>query len=199
VSEREAARELIRELLAEALAPPNGNGHGADGAGGGGGDAQGRVGGAHGAAPAVYPPPPVAAVHRPSTWAGPAAEPVTLRTDADLERFVLALLARCEDPRQRDAIRAGRVRFTLGGTAPAPARGTAPAPARGTAPATARGAAAAPAPAGVLHIARGAVTERTVDEAARTGARLMLGPRAVLTPLAREKARAKGIAIERER
>jgi hypothetical protein len=176
VSEREAARELIRELLAEALAPPNGNGHGA---GGGGGDAQGRVGGAHGAAdgaaPAVYPPPPVAAVHRPSTWAGPAAEPVTLRTDADLERFVLALLARCEDPRQRDAIRAGRVRFTLDG------------------------AAAAPAPAGVLHIARGAVTERTVDEAARTGARLMLGPRAVLTPLAREKARAKGIAIERER
>jgi hypothetical protein len=133
----------------------------------------------------------VAAVHRPSTWAGPAAEPVTLRTDADLERFVLALLARCEDPRQRDAIRAGRVRFTLGGTAPAPARGTAPA--------TARGAAAAPAPAGVLHIARGAVTERTVDEAARTGARLVLGPRAVLTPLAREKARAKGIAIERER
>ena len=55
MSERDAARELIRELLAEALAAPNGNGHGSD------------------AAPAVYPPPPVAAVHRPSTWAAPGA------------------------------------------------------------------------------------------------------------------------------
>ena len=43
------------------------------------------------------------------------------------------------------------------------------------------------------------MTERTVEEAAKAGARLVLGPRAVLTPLAREKARAKGIEIERER
>jgi len=56
MSEREAAREMLRELLHEALAAPNGNGLGND------------------AAPAVYPPPPVAAVHRPSTWAAPAAE-----------------------------------------------------------------------------------------------------------------------------
>jgi hypothetical protein len=52
--------------------------------------------------------------------------------------------------------------------------------------------------AGVVRVDRGAVTERKVEEAARTGARLVLGPKAVLTPLAREKARAKGIAIERE-
>ena len=45
---------------------------------------------------------------------------------------------------------------------------------------------------------RGAVTERKVDEAAKAGARLVLGPGAVLTPLARDKARAKGIKIERE-
>jgi hypothetical protein len=166
MSEREAARELIRELLAEALAAPNGNGHAGD------------------AAPAVYPPPPVAAVHRPSTWAAPAAEPVTLRTDEDLERFVLALLARFEDPRQREAIRAGDVRFTLGGPGAAPVPG---------------GPRGAPARAGVVHVARGAVTERKVTEAAKAGARLVLGPGAVLTPLAREKARALGIAIERER
>ena len=164
MSEREAARELIRELVAEALAAPNGNGRG-DGA------------------PHVYPPPPVAAVHRPSTWAAPAAEPVPLRSDEDLGRFVLALLARFEDPRQREAIRAGRVRFTLGdGAADAPARG-------GAAPAVAGGA---------VRVERGAVTERTVEAAAKAGARLVLGPRAVLTPLAREKARARGIAIERE-
>jgi hypothetical protein len=165
VSERDAARELIRELLAEALAAPNGNGLGSD------------------AAPAVYPPPPVAAVHRPSTWTAHAAEPVTLRTDADLERFVLALLARFEDPGQREAVRAGRVRFTLGEAAPA----------RGGAPA------GAPAGAGAIHVARGAVTERKVAEAAKAGARLVLGPGAVLTPLAREKARALGIELERER
>jgi hypothetical protein len=176
MSEREAARELIRELLAEALAAPNGHGHGAAAAGGDGAEA---------GAPSVYPPPPVAAVHRPSTWAAPAAEPVTLRTDADLARFVLALLARFEDHGQREALRAGRVRFTLGAAAAGPARGAAPG---GT-----------PANAGVIHVPRGAVTERTVDQAARAGARLVLGPRAVLTPLAREKARAKGIAIERER
>ena len=34
--------------------------------------------------------------------------------------------------------------------------------------------------------------------AAKAGGRLVLGPRAVLTPLAREKARALGIEIERE-
>jgi len=145
------ARELIRELLREALAAPNGG------------------------AAAVYPPPPVAAVHRPSTWA-PAAEPVRLETDEDLDRFVLALVARCEDPAQREAIRSGRVRFTLGGAAPA----------TGAAP-------------GTVRVERGAVTERKVVEAARAGARLVLGPRAVLTPLAREKARAMGIEIERER
>ena len=153
MSEREQARELIRELLHEALAAPNGNG----------------------AVPSV-PPPPVAAVHRPSTWSAPPAETagterVTIESDEDLDRFVRSLLARCEDARERDAIRAGRLRFSL----------------------------AAPASPGTMRIDRGAVTERKVEEAARAGARLVLGPGAVLTPLAREKARAKGIEIERER
>ena len=161
MSEREAARELIRELLAEVLAASNGNGQGA--------------------APPSYPPPPVAAVHRPSTWAAPTAERVSLRTDEDLDRFVLALLARFEDPRQRDAIRAGRVRFTLGGGAPE------------------RGASRGAAAGGAIRVERGAVTERKVAEAAKAGARLVLGPGAVLTPLAREKARALGIELERER
>jgi len=164
VSEHDA-REILRELLQEALAGPNGNG----------------------ATPQV-PAPPVAAVLRPSTWTAPpaggeliggaaapapaaGAEFVSLESDADLDRFVRALLARFENLHEREAIRAGRLRFTLrpGATAP-----------------------------GVLRVERGAVTERKVDEAAKAGARLVLGPRAVLTPLAREKARAKGIDIERE-
>jgi hypothetical protein len=160
MSDRDAARELLRELLHEALA--NGAGH-----------------------DATVPPPPVAAVHRPSTWDRPpapgevigdgdrgaaAAEHVTIASDADLDRFVRALLDRAAT--DGPAIRDGRLRFTLG---------------------------AAPASAGVMRVDRGAVTERTVKKAADAGARLVLGPGAVLTPLAREKARALGIEIERER
>ena len=51
----------------------------------------------------------------------------------------------------------------------------------------------------VVRVARGAVTERTIKKAAEAGGRLVLGPGAVLTPLARERARALGIDIERER
>ena len=89
-----------------------------------------------------------------------------LATDADLDRFVRALLAR---PQDHEAILAGRLRFTLGG--------------------------GAPAAGGAL---RGAVTERKVQEAAKAGGRIVLGRGAVLTPLAREKARALGVQIERE-
>jgi len=136
------------------------------------------------------PAPPVAAVLRPSTWTGPPAggeviggaaapapaaaagtEHVALDTDADLDRFIRGLLAR--GPQAHEAILAGRLRFTLGR--------------------------ADGAQAGVVRVARGAVTERTVERAAKAGARLVIGPAAVLTPLAREKARARGIEIERER
>jgi hypothetical protein len=144
------AREILRELLAEALAGTNGNG----------------------VTPQV-PPPPVAAVHRPSTWEAPAGgvESVSLGSDDDLNRFVRDLLTRAD----RDAILAGRVRFTLGGAGGSRAEGSGP-----------------------TRIDRGAVTERTVAAAAKAGGRLVLGPRAVVTPLAREKARALGIEIERE-
>jgi hypothetical protein len=165
MSGREDAREILRELLHEALAGANGSGP----------------------APTV-PPPPVAAVHRPSTWSAPpvggevigaggdaATEWVTIDSDADLERFVHALLARLE--RDGEAIRTGRLRFAL----------------------RRAGAGAPSGSAGTILIERGAVTERTVEKAAKAGARLVLGAKAVPTPLAREKARALGIEIERER
>jgi hypothetical protein len=59
-------------------------------------------------------------------------------------------------------------------------------------------AAGAAAPA-VHRVDRGAVTERAVAAAAAAGARLVLGPRAVLTPLAKDKARTLGVPIEKER
>jgi hypothetical protein len=52
---------------------------------------------------------------------------------------------------------------------------------------------------GEQRIETGAVTERAVQSAATAGQRLVLGPRAVLTPLARDRALALGVPIERER
>ena len=49
------------------------------------------------------------------------------------------------------------------------------------------------------RIEAGAVTERMVSEAARASERLVLGRAAVLTPLARDRARATGVEIEKER
>jgi hypothetical protein len=143
----------------------------------------------------------VAAVLRPSTWTEPAGpgevigdghppsappsggdrvEAVTLDSDADLQRFVAALLTRVANPRELEALRAGRLRFALRRT-PDPSTP-----------------AAAGAQARTVRVDKGAVTERIVREAAAAGARLVLARRAVLTPLARDQARALHVAIERE-
>jgi hypothetical protein len=106
---------------------------------------------------------------------------VVVQTDADLTALVRRVASMCEDPAQRAALRSGRhglrlVRDTgAGGTRPA----------GGT--------------TGVMRIERGAVTERSVVKAASSGARLVVGPKAVLTPLARDKARVLGVEIEKER
>jgi hypothetical protein len=104
-----------------------------------------------------------------------SVETVSLRTDADLGAFVKRLLQLFENPRHRDALRSGRLRFRL-----APA--------------------ALPGSARPAHrVEKGAVTEAMVGDAARAGVRLVLGRRAVLTPLARDRARTAGVEIERER
>jgi hypothetical protein len=179
---RETLREMLPDLLRDALAPQaNGNGH----------------------APEVVPQvpaPPVAAVLRPSTWSAPpapgevvgdadtlgenpdqvrkisqraAGEPVAIDSDADLNAFVQQLAARLEDPGERRAIRSGEVRFTLQRSAQAVGART-------------------------VRIDKGAVTERIVRQAAADGARLVLARGAVLTPLARDQARALKVEIEKE-
>jgi len=207
---REVLAELLPEILTEALtanAVGDGNGNGARPRPGPGPTV--GVEAADDAVPQV-PAPPVAKVHRPSGWrppaestttptvgasqgrqlapalaaTGPAAaagaqvEVVDLRSDADLDAFVRSLVRRLENPRDRMAIRSGKVRFRLGATA---------------------GPGAAPAAAAVMRIEKGAVTERTVRDAAAAGARLVLAPRAVLTPMARDRARSLGVEIEKER
>ena len=150
MTEVEAIRALVREVLAELL--PAGA---ADGAGSAG-PVQGGL--AHSVTEHVE-----------------SVEVVSLRTDAELAAFVMHLLHLFENPKHRDALRSGRLRFRLA-------------------------AAAVPGSVQPSHrVDKGAVTEAMVTAAARAGARLVLGPRAVLTPLGRDRARAAGVEIVKER
>jgi hypothetical protein len=111
---------------------------------------------------------------------------VRLGSDDELDAFVRRIAGMCEDPAQRAALRDGRTRFRLLGATTGSAAEGAPEP--------------EPAGSGaVLRVERGAVTERRIKQAAAEGARLVIGPKAVLTPLARDKARTLGVVVERER
>ena len=98
---------------------------------------------------------------------------VRIATDKDLDAFARQLLRLFENPKTRADLRSGRLSFRLAGTAVA----------RTTA----------------QRIESGAVTERHINDIATSGGSLTLGPRAVLTPLAREKARTLGVTIHKER
>jgi hypothetical protein len=116
----------------------------------------------------------------------PVTETVNLSTDEDLAAFVKRLLDL--DPDQREELRSGRKRFRLATSSALPVPAGA-----------ANGAERAGESAPVRRIERGAVTEAAINAAARAGERLVLGRGAVLTPLARDRARASGVQIEKER
>ncbi|MBP2454940.1 hypothetical protein [Mycolicibacterium lutetiense] len=140
-------------------------------------------------APAPAPAPPtVAGLSAPPTAAhqfgveptGPRAvdgknrtEAVQLTNDRDLDNFVRKLLRLFESPKTRADLKAGRLSFRLTGSARSSGGGAS------------------------RRIETGAVTERHIADMA--GGTLVLGRKAVLTPLAREKARTLGITIEKER
>lgn len=139
------------------------------------------------AQPARPPELPVAGVSAPSLQEqssrpaplGGTVETVRIDGDEDLQAFVRSLVTRLESPRDRLAIKAGRLRFQLQ---------------RSAAPVGASLSDARPA----VRVTKGAVTERHVREAHADGARLLLSRAAVLTPLARDTARALDVQIERE-
>jgi hypothetical protein len=99
---------------------------------------------------------------------------VRIATDSDLDAFVRQLLRLFENPKTRADLRNGRLSFRLTGTP-------------------------ASTPTTSHRIESGAVTERHVVDIAASGGVLVLGRKAVLTPLAREKARALGLSIQKER
>jgi hypothetical protein len=167
-ADSEAIRALVREVLADLL-PAAGRVPGTQGSAGGAG-----VPG-NGPDPGNPGAPAQAGLPHTVLQDATSVRVVSLRNDADLGKFVLDLLHLFENPKHRDALRAGRLRFRL----------------------------AAAAGSGSVQpshrIEKGAVTEAMVAAAARAGARLVLGPRAVLTPLARDRARAAGVEIVKER
>jgi hypothetical protein len=125
-------------------------------------------------------------------------ETVNLSTDEDLAVFVKRLLDL--DPAQREELRSGGKRFRLA----SPQARSVPAGAGQvgvgqSGVGQSNGAERAGPSAPVRHIERGAVTEAVIAAAARAGERLVLGRGAVLTPLARDRARASGVQIEKER
>ena len=122
----------------------------------------------------------------------PATETVDLSTDEDLAAFVRRLLDL--EPGEREELRSGRKRFRL--AVPPGPRVQAARPGEASCPGETGRAREA---AAVRRIERGAVTERVVNAAAQAGERLVLGRGAVLTPLARDRARASGVPIEKER
>lgn len=105
---------------------------------------------------------------------------VRLTTDEDLHQFVLTVVRLADNPARRRDLLTGRLRFTLSGSPGGQAPGSQPMQ-------------------GAFRIETGAVTERAVQAAAKAGERLVLGRRAVLTPLARDRALSLGVPIERER
>jgi len=114
-------------------------------------------------------------------------EQVAIRSNADLDALVKRVAELCEDASQRSALRAGRRRFRLAETDPAGV------------PAVSAAGVPAPSAAGVMRVESGAVTERKIQQAAKAGGRLVIGRKAVLTPLARDRARNLGVVVERER
>ncbi len=125
---------------------------------------------------------PASAAGRSAARSASSAEArhVRLATDEDLHNFVLTVVRLADNPARRHDLLTGRLRFTLSGSAGGPAPDGQPRQ-------------------GAFRIETGAVTERAVQAAAKAGERLVLGRRAVLTPLARDRALSLGVPIERER
>jgi hypothetical protein len=112
----------------------------------------------------------------------PAAvtEPISLTSNSELFAFVQRILDMATDSATANRLRSGQIRFELSGTSHQSHETTPQSNQNG------------------LRIERGAVTEAMVKKAAEAGGVLIAGPSAVVTPLAREKARKLGVTINKE-
>jgi hypothetical protein len=112
----------------------------------------------------------------------PAAvtEQISLSSNSDVFVFVQRILDMATDSATANRLRSGQIRFELALSQPGSAAVDA-----GTANSA-------------LRIERGAITESMVNKAAAEGGKLIAGSAAVITPLARERARKLGVTITKE-
>lgn len=115
--------------------------------------------------------------------------PVTITNDAELNAFAARCLELFASPERREAFRAGKLRFRL-----APAGGASRRADSGAVEPPVRTA----SHSAEFRVEAGALTERAVLLAAADGQSVVLGRRAVATPLALDKARSLGVAVRRE-
>ena len=121
----------------------------------------------------------------------PRTHRVSLATDSDVADFVTLLTGMIDNPATGDAVRNGDIRFTIAGSAQAagPPAGSA------TRPVTV---AADRLSGNNTSTLGGVVTEARINKLAGSGT-LLLSPDAVITPLARDRARSLGLKFERKR
>jgi hypothetical protein len=130
-----------------------------------------------------------AATERPAAGSSaPRVESVSISSDVELQAFVRRLLDLSADPGGREALRSGRHGFRLADRGASP-----PAAAKPAMPET-----EGPERHGEERMDRGVLSESKVVGLARSGRRIVLGKRVVVTPLARDKARQLGVKLERE-
>jgi hypothetical protein len=129
--------------------------------------------------------------HAKAAGAVPHTRQVSLATDRDVADFVTLLIGMIDDPATGNAVRNGAVTFTIAGNA----RAAMPS-ARNTAqPATVPAARLSENNTNTLG---GIITEARINKLAGPGT-ILLSPDAVITPLARDRARSLGLKFERKR
>ncbi|MGH6833656.1 MAG: hypothetical protein ACRECM_11655, partial [Methyloceanibacter sp.] len=155
--DREAIRAMVRQVLRDALPE----------------SVRERIAAEAAKAAVSAPPTPRKSepTAHPAETEAARIEEVAITTDAELNVFVRRLLAL--EPKQREAVQAGRLKFRLQRARKSLESDGAP-----------RG--------GSERIDKGIVNERKVVAAAKAGKRLVVGKGVVLTPLARDKARQLG-------
>lgn len=119
----------------------------------------------------------------------PVGSTVVISNQADLDEAIRRIIADAAHPARRAAMLSGKVRFLLGSeTASGSARTSA-----------GRGIGQANQTGQPHRLDRGALTERHVRAAGQAGATVItISARVVVTPLAKERARAMGVTIVKE-
>lgn len=121
---------------------------------------------------------------------------LTVSSDRELAELVRAAAVVSENDGLAQAVDSGRLKLSLGQQA-RQAQGT-PATSSGSAPRRNSSSAAAPTKQPV-HIDKGVISETRIAALAKEHSKLVLGKAAVLTPLAKDRARELNLVVERGR